>query len=291
MRPPVTIHWRGMAGQFLTNGAILAVFWLITLVVATFQLDSKIMAFDQALEVMVKATRERDAVVKADVFRSVAAAADTAPTTTNRLNLALALATPGHPSSNPAEAQRRLGELLSRDNALLPDERALALTSRLERLRARDGHDAPHARRNSRLARDAEHQDLSRVAHMRAAAEFLRPHRDLDHAHRRAVLLAEERHRAAGHRLGVRLLPRAHVAVLPDAFVHPPLHLLELRGRERAMVREVEAQAVRIHDAAGLVHMVAQQAAERGMQQVRSRVVAHDVAAPRRRHARHRGRV
>jgi hypothetical protein len=70
---------------------------------------------------------ERDAVVKADVFRSVAAAADTAPTTTNRLNLALALATPGHPSSNPAEAQRRLGELLSRDNALLPDERALAL--------------------------------------------------------------------------------------------------------------------------------------------------------------------
>jgi hypothetical protein len=70
---------------------------------------------------------EGDAVVQADVFRNVAAAADAAPTTTNQLNLALALATPGHPSSNPAEAQRMLSELLAKDNALLPDERVLAL--------------------------------------------------------------------------------------------------------------------------------------------------------------------
>lgn len=70
---------------------------------------------------------EGDAVLKADVFRTVATAAETAPTTTNRLNLALALATPGHASSNPAEAQRLLNELLARDNALLPDERILAL--------------------------------------------------------------------------------------------------------------------------------------------------------------------
>jgi len=70
---------------------------------------------------------EGDAVLKADVFRNVAAAADTAPTTTNRLNLALALATPGHPSSSPLEAQRLLSELLAKDNALLPEERVLAL--------------------------------------------------------------------------------------------------------------------------------------------------------------------
>ena len=70
---------------------------------------------------------EGDAVLKADVFRNVAASADTAPTTTNRLNLALALATPGHPSSNPLAAQRLLSELLAKDNALLPDERVLAL--------------------------------------------------------------------------------------------------------------------------------------------------------------------
>ena len=70
---------------------------------------------------------EGDAVLKADVFRNVAAAADAAPTTTNRLNLALALATPGHPSSNPLEAQRLLNEALAKDNALLPEERVLAL--------------------------------------------------------------------------------------------------------------------------------------------------------------------
>ena len=43
---------------------------------------------------------EGDAVVQADVFRNVAAAADSAPTTTNRLMLALALATPTHSSSD-----------------------------------------------------------------------------------------------------------------------------------------------------------------------------------------------
>lgn len=70
---------------------------------------------------------EGDAVVKADTFRNVAAAADVSPTTTNRLNLALALATPGHPASNPAAAQKALNELLATGDALLPDERVLAL--------------------------------------------------------------------------------------------------------------------------------------------------------------------
>ena len=44
--------------------------------------------------------------LQADVFRNVAAAADAAPTTTNRLLLALALATPTHPSS---DARKRSG--------------------------------------------------------------------------------------------------------------------------------------------------------------------------------------
>lgn len=70
---------------------------------------------------------EGDAVVQADVFRGIADAADTAPTTTNRLMLALALATPTHPSSDAAEAQRRLSELLATGDALLPEERVLAM--------------------------------------------------------------------------------------------------------------------------------------------------------------------
>jgi hypothetical protein len=70
---------------------------------------------------------EGDPVVQADVFRGVAAAADAAPTTTNRLTLALALATPTHPSSNPAQAQQLLSELLATGDALLPEEHVLAL--------------------------------------------------------------------------------------------------------------------------------------------------------------------
>src|SRR5690606_6577180 len=68
---------------------------------------------------------EGDAVLKADVFRNAENAAAYSPTTTNRLNYALALATPGHPASNPVEAQRLLRGLLA-EQGLLPQERVLA---------------------------------------------------------------------------------------------------------------------------------------------------------------------
>jgi hypothetical protein len=70
---------------------------------------------------------EGDPVLQADVFRNVAAQADAAPTTTNRLMLALALATSTHPSSNAEEAARLLRELLATGDALLPEEQVLAL--------------------------------------------------------------------------------------------------------------------------------------------------------------------
>lgn len=70
---------------------------------------------------------EGDAVVQADVFRGVAAAAEAAPTTTNRLMLALALATPKHPSSDAARAEMLLRELLAAPDALLPEEQVLVL--------------------------------------------------------------------------------------------------------------------------------------------------------------------
>ena len=70
---------------------------------------------------------EGDPVVQADAFRGVAAAADASPTTTNRLMLALALATPTHPANDDTRAQALLGELLAAGDALLPQERVLAL--------------------------------------------------------------------------------------------------------------------------------------------------------------------
>lgn len=84
----------------------------------------------EALAVYLDALRdllEGDAVVQADVFRTIAAAADSAPTTTNRLRLALALATPTHAASDAVEAQRLLNELLASGSALLPEEHTLAL--------------------------------------------------------------------------------------------------------------------------------------------------------------------
>jgi hypothetical protein len=112
----------------------------------------------EALAVYLDALRdllEGDAVVQADVFRTIAAAADSAPTTTNRLRLALALATPTHAASDPAEAQRLLNELLASGSALLPEERTLAL------IHLKDVE--------QRLILDAEAERLQRAATAAAA--------------------------------------------------------------------------------------------------------------------------
>ncbi len=70
---------------------------------------------------------EGDPVVQADAFRNAEEAVEASPTTTNRLNLALALATPAHPSSDDLQAQRLLNDLLAAGDSLLPEERILAL--------------------------------------------------------------------------------------------------------------------------------------------------------------------
>jgi hypothetical protein len=77
------------------------------------------------LETM-QALVEGDGVLQAEVFENAAEAIVLAPTTTNRLRLALALATPGHAGSNPLEAQRQLSALLAAGDTLLPEERILA---------------------------------------------------------------------------------------------------------------------------------------------------------------------
>jgi hypothetical protein len=69
---------------------------------------------------------EGDAVVQAETFQRVSAAALAQPSTTNRLKLALALGTPGHAGSNADHAQRELRELLAQSELLLPEERILA---------------------------------------------------------------------------------------------------------------------------------------------------------------------
>jgi hypothetical protein len=69
---------------------------------------------------------EGDQVTQAEVFQDAAQAVEWTPTTTNRLRYALALATAGHPSSDPQAAQSLLNELLASTDTLLPEERILA---------------------------------------------------------------------------------------------------------------------------------------------------------------------
>jgi hypothetical protein len=68
-----------------------------------------------------------DPARQAELFQSAKDAAELTPTTSNRLKLALALATPGHSAADPVAAQRQLSELLARPETLLPIERMLAL--------------------------------------------------------------------------------------------------------------------------------------------------------------------
>ena len=51
---------------------------------------------------------------------------DTAPTPSRELELALVLATPGHPATDLPKAQRLLRELTANPEMLMPAERALS---------------------------------------------------------------------------------------------------------------------------------------------------------------------
>lgn len=128
-----------------------------------------------------------DPVLQADTFRAVAIAAETDPTTTNRLNFALALATPGHPSSDPAAAQKLLTELLASGTSLLPEERILAqhhLKEVEQRLildaEAKDLRDQLTAARSARSAQNARQVESLREENERLRAELAEAREKLD---------------------------------------------------------------------------------------------------------------
>ena len=78
------------------------------------------------------------------------------------------------------------------------------------------------------------------------------------HAHHVAVLLAEHGHRA----LALGLLNgqdlRHHGQSLQNGVVHQPVNLAELVRGDGLEVGEVKADAVRLHQGARLMHVVAQ---------------------------------
>ena len=110
---------------------------------------------------------------------------------------------------------------------------------------------------------------------MRASAQLAAHLGHLDHAHVVAVLLAEEHHRAQLAGVVARRDEHVEGMVGDDVLVDGPLDVGQLVRAERAGVAEVEPQLVGPHVGAGLRHVVAEPAAERGVQEVRRRVVGH----------------
>ncbi len=75
---------------------------------------------------MMQTLASGDPARQAELFQEAKDAATASPTTSNKLKLALALATPGHASSDSVAAQRQLSQLLATPETLLPLERLLA---------------------------------------------------------------------------------------------------------------------------------------------------------------------
>ena len=113
-----------------------------------------------------------------------------------------------------------------------------------------------------------------------AAAELGRELAEAEHPYVVAVLLAEQRNRARGdrrlvaHRAGHRLVVRE------DLLVHERLDSCDLGGRHRREVRGVEAQPLGLDQRALLLHVAAEQLAQRRVQEVRRRVIAGRGRAP-----------
>jgi plasmid stability protein len=90
--------------------------------------DPSLAVIAEHLEMMSRLVQATPSA-QAEIVQAARDAAELTPTTSNRLKLALALATPGHGQSNAAAARQLLTELLATPEALLPAERALAWVS------------------------------------------------------------------------------------------------------------------------------------------------------------------
>ena len=99
------------------------------------------------------------------------------------------------------------------------------------------------------------------------------------HPHGLAVLLAEGSHGAPGLSLGDGQLLGGNGQAGQDGVVDQILHLIQLLGRDALKVSKVEAQAIRLHQRASLMHMVAQHLHQRRVQQMGGAVGAADGGA------------
>ena len=115
---------------------------------------------------------------------------ETAPTPSHELRYAMVLATPGHPGTDCAKAQKLLQELIATQETLLPAERAMAFLT----LQTVDQTLSLTAE-NQRLQVSADHTDRDRlvVLNHRLQSELdenARLHKELDDAHAKLDAIA-----------------------------------------------------------------------------------------------------
>ncbi len=112
---------------------------------------------------------------------------------------------------------------------------------------------------------------------MRAAAKFRREIPDAYHAHLVAILFSEQRH---GVILVDRLIDRHvsqgfHPLIVQNFFIDEVFNILQFFIFDRGEVRKIKAQVIRRHQRSSLLHMLPQNFAQPGMQQMRRRVITH----------------
>jgi hypothetical protein len=115
---------------------------------------------------------------------------ETAPTPSHELRYAMVLATPGHPGTDCAKAQKLLQELIATQETLLPAERAMAFLT----LQTVDQTLSLTAE-NQRLQVSADHTDRDRLTTLNHRLqneldENARLHKELDDAHAKLDAIA-----------------------------------------------------------------------------------------------------
>ena len=115
-----------------------------------------------------------------------------------------------------------------------------------------------HTGGNAAFRLNTEGSGLGSVIQMGAAAQLHGELAHLHHADGLTVLLTEHGHST----LLLGFLNRKHLGdnriPLQNGIIDQPLDLMDLLRRDGLKMREVKAQAIRLHQRAGLVHMVAQ---------------------------------
>ena len=148
------------------------------------------------------------------------------------------------------------------------EQQLLVAVHGLQAQLAHGGLDPADAGGHGPLGLDAEGAGLGGVVQVGAAAKL---HGEVAHLHHPdgvAVLLAEHGHSALGLGLVNGQLLGDHGIALQDGVVHQPVDLRQLLRGNGLEVGEVEAQPVRLHQGARLVHVVAQDLLQRGIQQM-----------------------